>query len=305
MSVKNYKQGGSLEDEAVYLNHDLAMLRIIETFSESAPQIVLMLTITLQQGQLDLITVLKTIGSMSAVALCVTSYHRSLRSFLPNAAEPSIVSSIFYFIWNWFLLISRLVTLSLFASVLPCFLFAHFFTSWLVLFFFSWRAQTHFMDSAFGEWLYRATVGLIWYFDWFNVVEGNTRNRTFLYHTYILVDNSILLGVWCGMMITDPPYFVVPQLYAIIIAASVFAVYAIGLFFKVLYYKCFHPNVQKQELKGYTEQIQEFPDTVDSPPNMMMLRAFSHHTDGKEKDRPVQPAPCNKRMKMLAENFYS
>ncbi|XP_010768016.1 XK-related protein 8-like [Notothenia coriiceps] len=44
------------EGFAVYMIHDLSMLRLIETFSESAPQLVLMITIIMQQGQLDPIT---------------------------------------------------------------------------------------------------------------------------------------------------------------------------------------------------------------------------------------------------------
>ncbi|XP_067351505.1 XK-related protein 8-like isoform X2 [Channa argus] len=43
-------------DLAVYLSHDLSMLRLIETFSEGAPQFVLMLTLLLRHGQLDPIT---------------------------------------------------------------------------------------------------------------------------------------------------------------------------------------------------------------------------------------------------------
>lgn len=46
----------SHQDFAVYLSHDLSMLRLIETFSESAPQLVLMLAIILQRGQLDVVT---------------------------------------------------------------------------------------------------------------------------------------------------------------------------------------------------------------------------------------------------------
>lgn len=44
------------EGVAVFLSHDLSMLRLIETFSESAPQLVLMLTIILQRGQPDFVT---------------------------------------------------------------------------------------------------------------------------------------------------------------------------------------------------------------------------------------------------------
>lgn len=44
------------KDVAVELSHDLCMLHLIETFSESAPQIVLWLTIILQDGKLDVIS---------------------------------------------------------------------------------------------------------------------------------------------------------------------------------------------------------------------------------------------------------
>lgn len=57
-SVRSFfaKQQGSHGDYAVFLSHDLSMLRLIETFSESAPQLVLMLTIILQRGELNLVT---------------------------------------------------------------------------------------------------------------------------------------------------------------------------------------------------------------------------------------------------------
>lgn len=58
MSLSSFfgKLQDSHQDFAVYLSHDLSMLRLIETFSESAPQLVLMLAIILQRGQLDVVT---------------------------------------------------------------------------------------------------------------------------------------------------------------------------------------------------------------------------------------------------------
>lgn len=319
------------EDFAVYLTHDLSMLRLIETFSESSPQLVLMLTIILQRGHLDPVTVLKAIGSASAVACSVTMYHRSLRSFLPDKAKQQLVSSVVYFLWNLFLIASRLTALALFASVLPCFIFTHFFCSWLVLFFFVWLSGTDFMDSPCGEWLYRATVGLIWYFNWFNVVDGKTRNRTLLYHGYILVDICILCSLWCWKMITEPPYFNISPLYATITAACVVGVYIIGLLCKLIYYKFCHPNLAKEELKGVpTEktQIGQGPtgierglDETDLPIMLIVQQSDVSGADSPEpteatdtdvEDRigPRPPAAaearrCNKRMRKLAENFYS
>ncbi|XP_030576283.1 XK-related protein 8-like [Archocentrus centrarchus] len=277
------------EGVVVFLNQDLSMLRVIETFSESAPQLTLMLTIFLQKGQLDPVTVLKAVASAAAIAFTVTTYHRSLRSFLPDKEKQKITSSVAYFIWNLLLISSRLTALALFASVLPCFIFTHFICSWLILFFFAWRSKTDFMESPGGKWLYRTTVGLIWYFDWFNVAEGNTRNKTMLYHGYILTDISILCGVWCWKMSTDPPEFVIQPLDALFTAVCVVAVYILGLLFKVIYYKCFHPNVDRDKLKG--------AGTEEQPEDGVTYRMLAMTL--------TPPAQCNKRMRKLAANFYS
>lgn len=44
------------ERRAAELSHDLSLLRLVETFSESSPQLVLMLTLILQRGELDHMT---------------------------------------------------------------------------------------------------------------------------------------------------------------------------------------------------------------------------------------------------------
>uniref|UniRef100_A0A3Q2DSX0 XK-related protein n=1 Tax=Cyprinodon variegatus TaxID=28743 RepID=A0A3Q2DSX0_CYPVA len=274
-AVKSWNGGSEPKDLAVSLNHDLSMLRIIETFSESAPQITLLLYLI-------------TIASLLAVAYCVTMYHRCMRSFLPEKKKQSIISSVVYFVWNLLLLWPRIVALALFASVLPCFIVAHFLCSWLVLFFCAWRAKTDFMDSTGGEQLFRATLGLIWYFDWFNVGAGKTRKWTIAYHTYILADISLLCGLWFWRMSVDPPHSQISCFTASIIYGVVVLVYAVGLVCKVVYYLYFHPNVErKEDLKGEEDEL----DSIVAQEN----GGF----------RSVVPqGHCNKRMQKLAQSFY-
>lgn len=323
-----FKHTDDLKNYAVYLSHDLNMLRLIEAFSESAPQLVLMLTIVLQRGELNPVTVLKAVASASAIAFSVTMYHRSLRSFLLDKEKQPLLSSVVYFFWNQLLIMSRLTALALFTSVLPCFIPTHFICSWMVLFFFAWRSKTDLMDSAVGEWLYRATVGLIWYFSWFNVVEGRTRYTTLLYHGYILVDMSILCSLWCWKIITEPPsYLEIQPLYAVITAVGVVAVYIIGLLVKTIYYKCFHPNLGKEKLKGdVTEQSRTGPGpstnklhlcTVDGNQDKFLNgemetdvtdRMWPSPSEDIERALPPleRSTECyNKRMRKLAANFYS
>ncbi|CAN9503534.1 unnamed protein product [Ophioblennius macclurei] len=289
ISLKTFCMNSNDESQntAAYLSHDLSMLRIVETFSESAPQLVLMLTILVQKGDPDPITVMKAVASASALAFSVTMYQRSLRSFLPDTNKQTVKTSLVFYFWNLLLISSRLVALALFASVLPCFIIAHFFCSWMLFFFFAWMAKTDFMDgNVCGEWLYRATVALIWYFDWFNVIHGKTRYKTLLYHGFILADISMLCFLWFWEVTT--PEYVIPPQYAAIAAATVIFVYILGLIFKVVYYRFFHPNVVKEELRGKDDEV----DTV-------MFRSFA----GPRQAPP--PEPCNKRMRKLAENFYT
>uniref|UniRef100_A0AAX7W811 XK-related protein n=1 Tax=Astatotilapia calliptera TaxID=8154 RepID=A0AAX7W811_ASTCA len=227
---------------AKFLRQDLRILRFIETFSESAPQLALMLTIILDKCRLDPVT-----GTV-----CYSAFD--------HKEKHHMISLVFYFIWNLVLISSRIAALALFASVLPCFIFAHFICSWLVLFFFAWRSKTNFMDDPRGEWLYRTTVGLIWYFNWFSVAKG-MRIRSVLYHAYILIDICILCGLWCWKMSTDPPDFVTHPLTT---AACVVAVYVLGLLFKVIYYTFFHPNLDKDKLKGATI-TEEQPEDEERP----------------------------------------
>ena len=99
-------------------------------------------------------------------------------------------------------------------------------------------------------------------------------------------------------MSPEPPYLDTPLLNAIITAASVVGVYILGLFLKVIYYKCCHPNLV--QLKGDTPT-----DEVDFP-----LRSSSEGHSPVAMTRTFAIAEpdimrCNKRMKKLAENFYS
>lgn len=45
-----WRQGGAGSEYAVYMTHDLSMLRLIETFCESAPQLTLMMYIMLRSN---------------------------------------------------------------------------------------------------------------------------------------------------------------------------------------------------------------------------------------------------------------
>ncbi|XP_069032291.1 XK-related protein 8.3 [Embiotoca jacksoni] len=280
------KEGGS--EYAVYLSHDLSMLRLIETFCESAPQLTLMIYVMLSTNKARTVQFVSVAASTTSIAWMVVDYHRSLRSFLPGKAEQGWGSSLIYFLWNLLLIAPRVAALALFCSVLPGCVAAHFLLLWPVFVAWAWRQGTDFMDSAGGERLYRATVGLIWYFSWFNVAEGRTRGRGFIYHSFITADGGILLATW--WCYRDP---VRSEPYALALLVALPLAYLLGLLFKALYYCCFHPKLWRPPVRD--------PGPPDDLPDAdVSFRDFSIQDGAAASSRVL-----NKRMACHAAHFYT
>lgn len=106
-------------------------------------------------------------------------------------------------------------------------------------------------------------------------------------------------------MSTEKAYSEIPHLNTIITVSVVVAVYIVGLLIKVIYYKHYHPNLAKEELKSDTTGLSG--DETDFSHPIVMGRCMD--TDVTDRSGPSPPAPdvkhCNKRMRKLAANFYS
>ena len=151
-------------------------------------------------------------GSFATISISVVMYHRSMRSFQKDKAQMTVTSSLVYFLWNFLLIAPRVAAIALFASTLPLGMIAvHFICLWLALFLWAWRQKTDFMDSLAGEWLYRATVALIWYFSWINVSQGGSRRRSIIYHSMIAVDIMLLLLLLLLLHNRTEPHLSTPQ----------------------------------------------------------------------------------------------
>uniref|UniRef100_A0A673I5I7 XK-related protein n=1 Tax=Sinocyclocheilus rhinocerous TaxID=307959 RepID=A0A673I5I7_9TELE len=275
------------EGVAVYLNHDLQMLRLFETFSESAPQLTLMMSIILQRGELELITA-------AAIASSVAMYHRSMRIYLPEKRKMSWISTGVYFLWNLLVIIPRVTALALFCSVLPCYIIVHFLSLWMLLVLVAWSQKTNYMEHRGWEWLYRAAVGLIWYFCWFNVTKKSIKLKMALYYSFMALDTVMLLGFWCwkvfeyaGCWSSLNPYKVIPTLLGL---------YVFGILVKIIYYRCFHPNGDREKITEPTEGKYRRAATYDMDTDLTPEDAAA---------APAQPfTGALKRSRTMAANFY-
>lgn len=239
---------------------------------------------------------------MAAIANTVAMYHRSMRAFLEDKHKMSWASTGFYFLWNFLLMTPRVAALALFCSVLPCYIIAHFLCLWMVLVLVAWRQKTDLMKSHW-EWLYRATVGLIWYFSWFNVSEGSIKLKSVVYYSLIVLDTMMLLGFWCWKVVeyagcwnTLNPYIVVPTLLGL---------YVIGILVKIIYYQWFHPNCDKKKL---AEPSKPIPKLVKIGAARYCITTDSANFEDSPAitvEVPAQPVSgALKRSKTLAANFF-
>ncbi|XDV34542.1 hypothetical protein PO909_004693 [Leuciscus waleckii] len=239
----------------VLLNQDLQMLNLFEAFSESAPQLILLTCRILQRGELELFTGLKILSSAASIASTEALYHRSMRSFLHKNREMSWIPTGIYFLWNLLLIIPRVTALALFCSVLPRYIIAHFLSLWMLLVLGVWSQKTDHMESPGWEWLFRATVGIIWYFSWFNVSTGSITLKAVLYNCVMGLDTVMLLGFWCwkefeytGCWSSLNPYIVIPTLLGL---------HVVGFLVKMIYYRWFHPNCDEQKIAKPSERSME------------------------------------------------
>ncbi|XP_063041089.1 XK-related protein 8-like [Engraulis encrasicolus] len=252
-SEKDKEEEGGI---AVFMTHDLRMLRLFEAFTENTPQLTLMLTVIAQRENVEWVTGLKALGSFAAIAFSLLTYHRSMRAFTKGKEQLTKTSSFIFFLWNLLLLIPRVLAVALSASTLPLGMIAvHFLCVWFIQLLSLWCQKTDFMEHKVWEWLYRATIALILYFSWFNVSDGRARERSITYHSFMALDITLLLVLWWRYMECDAAVF----------GTSVFVVfiflgtsYTLGLLVRILYHKLFHPKKpasRSSEAHGSDNQI--------------------------------------------------
>nr|XP_005306902.1 XK-related protein 8 [Chrysemys picta bellii] len=264
---------------AVFLSHDISMLRLFETFLESTPQLTLALSIVLHTNKVELFQGLGICTASLCVAWSLLDYHQSLRCFLLDKHELGPLSSTIYFLWNFLLLCPRVLAVALFATLFPSYIGLHFLGIWTAMLLWVWLQDTAFMECPRREWLYRATVAVILYFCWFNVAKGQTRQRSAIYHSFILVDSVLLAGSWLWY---NAPLRERSYLLPVLLAALVCSV--LGVLLRIIYYKWLHPTLQTRRQASY--------DEVDTAEGLAHFRASP------------APAPVNRRMYQLSQNHF-
>ncbi|XP_022092783.1 XK-related protein 4-like [Acanthaster planci] len=222
-------------DLSVYEYRDLTMLRLLESFMEAAPQLVLQIYIMTQQKDVYWLTATSAIISLASLAWGIEAYHKALREACSNKNNLGYIGLTVRMAWRTFTITARVISLALFAAYslwsFVALVGVHYvaMTLWLIY------QDTDFCTTRLEEVLFDCVIGIIHIFCFFNMKEGRTRYRAAFFYTVILVENTVMFALWYHYEGRDTDYGKAAL-------AFVWGGFFLGIFIMLLYYRCLHPN---------------------------------------------------------------
>uniref|UniRef100_A0A8C8ZFD8 XK-related protein n=2 Tax=Lemuridae TaxID=9445 RepID=A0A8C8ZFD8_PROSS len=220
----------------MYEYADVNMLRLLETFLESAPQLVLQLCIMIQKNSAETLPCVSSVTSLMSLAWVLASYHKLLRDSRDDKKSMSYRGALLHLFWRLFTISSRVISFALFASIFQLYFGIFVVVHWCAMAFWIIHGGTDFCMSKWEEILFNMVVGIVYIFCWFNVKEGRTRYRMFAYYTIVLTENAALTLLW--YFYRNPE---TTDSYAVPALCCVFISFVAGIAVMLLYYGVLHP----------------------------------------------------------------
>lgn len=220
---------------------DLSMLRLMETFLESVPQLLLQTYIMLQHQRTSKLQYLSMVVSFLNVAWSTVDYWRCLRRSLPNTTEmPGGTPTVIYLLYKILTITARILSLTLFIMLTSWSILMLFFI-WLTVTVWAHIVKTHFCTSLCLEELYRSVVGVILVFTFFNIKGKKTKTEMGIYYVMSILHNFSAPGfLYLFIPVIAESDFFLPVTVFILISNT------LGLVFLILYYSALHPQNQDE-----------------------------------------------------------
>ncbi|AWP10398.1 XK-related protein [Scophthalmus maximus] len=272
---------------------DISMLRLLESFLKSAPQLVLQLCIMIQASQVLPLQGLSASASLVSLAWMISSYQKVLRDSRDDKRPMTYKAVMVQILWHLFTIGARTLAFALFASVFQLYFGIFIVAHWCIMTFWIIQGETDFCMSKWEEIIYNMMVGIVYVFCWFSVREGRTRCRMLIYSLTVLVENVALTAAWYlhrGARTSD--------FYAVAMVCVVASSYALGTFFMFVYYCLLHPDgpvsgwghvlekeVPVESLASPATSLP--PDLVSSPPRTLQRTKGSDREQGPGVDGDV------------------
>lgn len=235
------------------------MLRLLEAFLESVPQLLLQLYIVLDRQECSLVqsepsflsihdftstsltllsfAVLGMSFSFVNAAWALVDYRQCLRRSLPDVKEtPCGLPTAIYLFYKLFTITSRVLGYAL-LLIFSIYSTVGLTIVWLLGTIWTHRLHTDFCSSQSLEFLYRAVVGVVLTFTFFNVKGQGTKDAMITYyflHSLVNVLSLLLLAI------VRPELLTVTVLLCISVLMAACSVLGLGCL--ILHYLLLHPT---------------------------------------------------------------
>ncbi|KAL1478453.1 hypothetical protein MTO96_035019 [Rhipicephalus appendiculatus] len=176
---------------------DLCMLRLFDSFLESAPQLVLQLYIMVNHEDWNPWTGISALLSLLSLGWGIAAYGKAMRLYRSEKQQLSWTGLILQTLWRFGTMTSRVTSMVLLACVCGVWTLLIVGTHWMLMTGWLVWQKTDFCPSRWEEHVYNAVVGAIYTFCFFNVRDGRSRSRVILFYGLIGLQNVAFLTVYC------------------------------------------------------------------------------------------------------------
>ncbi|XP_019633244.1 PREDICTED: uncharacterized protein LOC109476675 [Branchiostoma belcheri] len=230
------KTNDPIDFERLYQQQsDVCMLRLFESFMESAPQLILQLYIMLKLGNANFLTGTSACVSLISLSWAIAAYSKAMRQVRKDKKKITWGGLFLQTVWRIGMVSSRVLALAMFASVYKEWICVVIGVHWLLMTIWVCVQKTDFCDTWWEERLFNAVVGVIYCFCFFNIKEGRTRRHIVGFYTIMLLENSALMAAWY-------PFRKLGVWYNIPVMMAVWGGFLIGAITMTMYYNYCHPN---------------------------------------------------------------
>lgn len=226
----------------IYEDADATMLRLFESFMESAPQLMLQMYIITKNYPFDdyeywttCAQVISIASSLISISWSLVSYSKSLRISLPNKVPMTYCSIAIMFSWEFFSITARMIVLALFTSAFVRYVGLVCLVHWLIMTSWILTMKTNFCNTKCEEFGFNGVLGIIFIFCYFNPVDNATRYRYLTFYIFMFVENSTLLVFWLKKV--DYEIWVKE-----LVIYTHYTSFVLGILLMLTYYRWFHPT---------------------------------------------------------------
>lgn len=248
LGLEAMKTGDPVDYQRFYQQQsDVCMLRLFDSFGESAPQLVFHLYVMIVKSHWSVEqaawTGISALASTISLGWGIAAYSSAMRMLREDKGKMTWMGMILQTMWRFGMLSARIAALVLLSLALHQWAIIVLFVHWLLMTGWVIWQDTDFCVNVWEERLYNAVVGVIYCFCFFNLKEGRSRYRAAIFYAVIVLENFAFLSLF--YYFSPINNHVDDASFAYWLSVGACSIVVIGTFLglsgMLLYYRFFHP----------------------------------------------------------------